>query len=491
MIPVAPYTPDRAPLDTGITTIVSNVIAEEEASYSPCPSLEAVTSALTARCQGAASFRHNDTIVNFAFDATKAYKQNEATWDDVTRSLDPYAVATDDFVTVAQYGAFIIACNGTDEPQHYEIGTSTLFSDLAGTPPVGAHFVVVVGDHVVMGNYASAKNGIRYSAVNDPESWPVGNVQVFPDGGNIAGLAGGRDLTVFLDNLIKKGTLTGDADVFQFDTISSERGCAAPGSIAQYQERIFFLSYDGFFMLTPAGFTPIGEQQVDNTFWFGNNDTPGVNIEYLHRVKAICDPIHKLYRVIYPSTNSSSGLPDKMLIYNWSINRWTTANYNAEYLFRARTGLGKTLEELDALYPSGLDSIPVSLDSFLFATTAQETLAAFDSAHKMAFFQGANMAATVDSAEAQIFTGKKAKIQAVRPHIDGGTASVRIGVRDNKLNDTVRFTDAVAMRDTGRCPFAVKRTKGRLHKARVEIAAGQVWRNFQGVDFDAVEAGTR
>jgi hypothetical protein len=493
-IPVAAFAPDQPPLSPSTTDNAIGVIAEDKNGYIPCKALEPTTDALTNRCQGAVSVRGSDgTIVNFAFDDAKAYKQNDAAWDDVTNSGGAYNVQPENFVNARKFGDFVIAVNGTDAPQKWELGTSVLFEDLGGSPDVGHAFVEIVEDFVVLGKPAAANNKIQWPDINNPEGWATGlaDEKIFPEGGAIVGMAGGRQLYVFLENLISVGTLTGTTDVFQFSTVSSERGCAVGGSIARFQDLVFFVTYDGFYMLSPAGMTPIGEQFVDNSFWLGHPTLPGVNRDYLHRCIATCDPVHKLYRFCYPSTNSSSGACDTMLIYNWSINQWTVAPYDIDYIYRARTGFGVTLEDLDTLYPGGLETIPVSLDSFLFAGSPQESLAAFDTDKKLAFFQGPNLAATVDSIKSQIFPGKKARVKSVRPICDGDGSTVRIGVHENKLNDTVRFTDPVSQRTTGRCPFNAKRTKGRYHVARWEMPAAAVWSNFQGFDFDARQEGTR
>jgi hypothetical protein len=232
----------------------------------------------------------------------------------------------------------------------------------------------------------------------------------------------------------------------------------------------------------------IGEQTVDNTF-FGD-----VNREYLHRVVAVCDPRHKRYMVCYPSLASSDGICDRMLIYNWSTDRWTPADYRIEYLRRVISNTGITLEALDLLYPGGLESIPFSFDSAAFSSTPEEALAAFDSSHKMGYFDGAVLAATITSTKGQMVPGYKAKIQAVRPICDGGETgdhSAVIAVHNDKLNDAERTTAEVFQRNTGRLPFAAKRTKGRYHAIQHNIAAGADWSNFQGWDVDAVQAGER
>lgn len=493
-LPIAAYRPDQAPLGD-FTRNINNVVSESPISYSPIRDLAPITEALTLRCQGAFSARATDgTVRTFAFDADDAYFQDptDATqWTNATRSVGgDYTTADDDFWNGAQYGDLGIFVNGADVAQKFDITTDTNLSALGGSPPV-AHDIAIWDDYVVLAE-VDPNNRIHWSGTDDPESWTAGtdnsDTRQFGDGGRIVKLTGGRQKLVFQETMIRKATNVGGTDIFQLNVISTERGCAAAGSVAQYQDLVFFLAGDGFFMLSDAGLKAIGEQTVDNTFW------TTVNRAHLHRVIATCDPSHKLYKVCFPSTDSADGTCDRMLIYNWATDRWTPADYEIEYLRRVLTATGITLEGLDALYPGGIDTIPLSLDSHAFSSTNEQALAAFDSTHKMGYFDGAVKAATIASPKGQMIPGYKAKIQEVRAIVDGGDTSdhmAQIAVHSDKLNDSERLTAQVQQRNTGRFPFAAKQTKGRYHAIQHDIAAGSDWSNFQGWDVKAVRAGTR
>lgn len=492
-LPIAEYAPDQPPLETGVTGTMLNVLPRTKASVSPCRSLQAVTDALAARCQGAASMRASTgTVKTFAGTATDLFVQNGTAWDEATRlSGGDYAVPDYLFWEFRKFGDLAIAVNGVDAPQKFAISTDTDFSALGGSPPVGRH-LAVWGNYLVIGNLTADDNAAaQWSGTDDAESWTpgVGNSgrQAFPDGGEIMSILNAPLQVVLLERAIHMATETGaSGDVFQFRQISSESGCAASGSVAQFQDRAFFLSREGFMMLSAGGFTPIGAQRVDNTFW------ADVNTDYLFRITATCDPVTKLYRVCYPARGST--LCNRMLIYNWEIDRWTKAAYDIEYLRRAHTEVGVTLEDLDALYPGGLESIPISLDSPIFNSTPAETLMAFNTDHELGVFDGANLVATIGGIKAQIIPGQKARVTEARAHCDGGTAAqhkLRITIHDDKLNDATRQTNQVTQRDTGRFPFAAQRTKGRFHEPEHEIAAGATWSHFQGWDFTAMPAGRR
>jgi hypothetical protein len=479
------------------------VIAVGPVEYGPIPALTPVSNALTDRCQGAASFRAADrTVFNTAGDEAKLYEYDPTTvtLSDISRLAGgAYATAIDDFWSYANFGSLVFAANGTDALQSFDIVLSTNYAAAAGSPPV-ARFVVICREFVVLGRLDSGVNRIRWCGIGAPTFWTIGqqqaDEQIFADGGQVMGLVGGQGLVVFLETRIILGTYVGPGQIFQFDPISTDRGCAASMSIAPWQDRVFFLSHDGFYMLTGSGLTPIGALRVDQSFWSGSEGLPAVHPDYIYRTIGCVDPVRKLYLVAYASTNSADGTPDTVAAYAWDAGpagRWSRANISIEFMYRARINAGVTLEGLDADNPD-LDAMTVSLDSAIFAGSPQETLAVFGTDNKLGFLNGANMAAEIDTQEGELSSGEKVKVASVRPHVKGGLASeieVAVGIRDNKLNDTVRWTADVTQRATGYCRFAAKRTKGRIHKARVKIAAGAEWTTFEGVDVMAQGAGDR
>ena len=485
MLKVAEFAPDLPSLESGVTTYVNNVVPKSLLSYGPLPALVSTGDALTLRCQGAGSFRgRTGTIKNFAGDANDLYEwDGVSAWGNVTRaSGGDYSVQSDDMWDMTQYGNRIIAVNGTDAVQYYDIGTSTDIAALAGSPPV-ARFCWTALEFVVLGRLASKLNTIQWSAIGDTEGWTVGvdlsDEQEFPDGGRVmGGSAIGTSMTVFCETQIHVGTFVGTGDIWKFRPISVDRGCAAEGSIASWQGVNFFLAYDGFYMVAGESIIPIGTQKVDSYFW--NN----VNQDYLYRIVAVVDPVRKLYIVAYPSTDSTDGTPDTLLFYNFDIKRWSRASVSLDYLYRARTNVGYTLDNLPY---SNLDTMPISLDSNLLSGSPKEVLAAFYTDKKLAFFNGANLEASVDTIEGQLIPGRKAKVRSIRPHVTGGTPTITIGGR-NRIEDSVTWGSAVAMRSSGRCPTP-SQSNYRFHRARIIVPSGSTWTDCLGVDLEAERGG--
>jgi hypothetical protein len=481
MIPFGEYLPDIPATENPGATVATNVIPAA-ISYRPLPDLTVYSSALTARCQGFASFRDLDgNVHNFAGDATKLYKLSNTSWEDVSGTT--YATGSDARWSFAQFGNFVVATNFTDSVQSYEMGTSTDFAALAGSPPK-ARYAAPVRDFMVLGHVSSFAQRVRWSAIDDVEDWTVdpdtqADFQDFPDGGAVQGLAGGEYGVVLQEFAIRRMTYIGSPVIFQIDEIERGRGCMAPGSVAQVGQMVFFLADDGFYVLLGGREArPIGNRKVDRTFLADLDDS------YIHRITSVIDPTNKLYIVSYPGTGSSDGTPNKLIIYNYAEDKWSTGEIEIEHLASSRAQ-GYTLESLDSIN-SSIDALPYSLDSSLWAG-GTVNLSAFNTSHKLSTFTGSNLAARLETGEAQLVPGKRTFVQSVRPMVDGGTLTVTLGTR-NRINDSVTYGSAVSQNTWGECPV---RANARYHRARVDIAAGGSWTHAQGVDFQAVPEGSR
>jgi hypothetical protein len=229
---------------------------------------------------------------------------------------------------------------------------------------------------------------------------------------------------------------------------------------------------------------PIGAQKVDKTFY---ND---VNQSYMYRITSAIDPINKLVFWAYPSHNSTSGNCDTLLIYNWALSRWATADCNCEMIFRAMT-FGYTLDSLDSTGYS-LDTLPFSLDSRVW-TAGSILLAGFDTTHSLGYFTGTTLAATVETSEIEpaaqdpSLQWKRMLLTNSRPITDGGTPSVSIGVRDRE-QDAVVYNSPVTVNTYGTCP---QRASGRYVRAQINQSAGDAFNHISGVEVIGMPEGIR
>jgi hypothetical protein len=338
----------------------------------------------------------------------------------------------------------------------------------------------------VLGRDGSNSNRVSWSDVESLD-WTTGaaDIQDMPDGGQIMGIFGGDNLVVLQERCIRLGIRTDYPLTFTFDKIAQDKGCLAEWASAQHENLLFFLAHDGFYLLAGGQqLQPIGAEKVDRFFF--EHPEHGVDLNNLHRVTGAVDPVNKLYLVSYPSVGGGTGDPDKALIYNWQLGRWSRAEFGCDMLLSAMVQSSWNLDNIDTLI-GNLDATTLSLDDPAFTGSGRLFLAAFTSSHELGFFNGATLAATVDTGEAQLTPGRRSLVTGVRPLVDGADASIALGTR-NLLSDSVSFGAAVAMNDNGLCPA---RKDARFHRARIAIDAGERYSHILGVEPEFKASGTR
>jgi hypothetical protein len=487
LMPIAEYLPDLPAYQGGAGEAL-NVFASSR-SYRPFPALAAYsTTPLSGRAQGAFYTRASDgTARQFAGDATKLYLLTSTAWGNVSGGA--YACAADDFWDFAQFGPLAIAVDGADTPQKLNVDSASSFSNLGGTPPAGARFIEIMGDFVVMAKFPTAKTRVRWGGINDAESWTISaatqaDQQDIPDGGFITGMIGYEyGGLIFQERAIRRMDYEGSPVIFRFKKLAEGIGATIEGSVAGFGDRAFFVHRSGFFMVVGAAeLVPIGAEKVDRFFW------SDIDTTYLNRVTAAVDPVNKIYGISYVGAGSGSTSPNRLLVFHWDTGRWSRAQPgDHEMIYSGASQQGYTLDSLDGLSGS-VDALPFSLDSAVWTGVARPLFAGFNTAHNLGYFNGSNLAATVDTTEAQLVGGQRALLRSLRPMVDGGLPSVSIGTRNSQV-DAVSFASAVAINTLGACRG---RWRGRYHRARITIPAASSWNHLYGVDeILAVPAGPR
>jgi hypothetical protein len=479
MVPFAPWLPDIAAFQTEASREALNCIPSAS-GFRPFPALSTVTAALTARCQGAASFRNlSGTIFNFAGDATKLYKMATGglTWDDVSRSSGgAYTTGADARWTFSQYGNFVIAANGTDAPQVFEMGVDTLFSALGGTPPT-AYYTGTIREFGILARTATGNNRIRWSAIGDVEDWvasatTLSDFQDFPEGGTIMGFVGGEYGVVFQERAIQRMSFEGPPTAFRFDKLTNLLGCRSEGSIAAFENFIFFLGDDGFYMIRGGSeIIPIGSEKVDR--WTETN----LDAAQLARVTSAIDPINKLYLIGFPTVGAAN--PDVILIYHWPTGQWSRAAVEHDWLYASMTQSGYTIDDM-GLVAATIDELPYPTDSRFWSGSGRLLLSGFDTAKKQGFFSGGNLEAKIETGDNQLSPGGRSLVRGLRPMIEGtsGTPILEVGYR-NHLDEAVAYAAPKTANSYG---FCNARVNARYHRARITIPANSAWEFARGVD---------
>ena len=485
MIPFDEYAPDQAALGFRGATIAKNVVPRTIGSYGPLPSLSAFSSnGLGARCQGAFANRALDGVsYNWAGDVSKLYRLVDTTWTDVSKPATTYNAAPDQLWRFTQFGTRVIATNINNPIQSFNVSGGSTFVDLAAAAPKARAIATVEPGFVMVGNLNDGSyvpNRVQWCAIDDPTNWPTPGTsaaatvqsdrQELPTGGavqDIIGAVGAAEGVVFLESAIYRMDYAGAPAIFEFHEVERARGTPAPYSVINVGALAFYLGEDGFYAFDGAQSAPIGANKVDRAF-FAELDQ-----QFYHRITVAADPLNKLVVWSYPASGAG-GSPNKLIIYNWELQRWSTGDAAVELLYRA-LGSGYTLEGLNAVSAS-LDALPFSLDSRAWAG-GNSLLAGFDTSHKLSLFAGSNLAAELETGEMD-GQGRRFFVRGLRPIVDGGAVTTQVGYRDGPIA-ALTYSSASSVGSDGVCPH---RVAGRFVRAKVSIAAGGAWTHAQGVE---------
>lgn len=383
-----------------------------------------------------------------------------------------------------QFNNFVIAVQTNVVPQVYDLTTSTAFATLAGSPPQARYIAVVNRFLVLSGLGSSTPYRIQWSGLNATTTWTSGvaqsDFQDLPDGGIVRGIAGGETGTIMQDAAIRRMIFApGTTYVFQIERVALDQGIYAPLSLVRGGDRLFYCGTDGFKMLVPGGYPqPIGKEKVDRTFFA---DVDSANLQLM--IGAYEPKSTRVY-FAYKATSGTPALFGKVLIYDYTLERWSLAvGISGEYITNlARPGL--TLDALDTI-SSSIDALAFPLDDI--STVAAEYIGAFDSSHRLNFISGSALEATLDTSEQEMEGARRMRVQGIRPITDAATCYGSVGARET-TQSSVTYSTERAVNVYGLCPANVST---RLGRGRLRIPAGTAWTFATGFEPTAAPEGKR
>lgn len=480
MIPFGPFEPDRSAF-TGTSS--NNVINAQPVAdgWGPMPSYAEISQALADTCVGAVYVRDstgNYTIV--AGTTTRLYKLNttDYSWTDISGPSAPYAVPLGDAWTFTVFGTQLLIHNITNPIQVYNIESGGVCADLAGNPPK-AKYSWVAGDFVVLG-YLAATRGekqVQWSGINDATWWTIGqkgcDFQELPEGNEVMGGFSERGGFTVIQRSGMQSFPFAPSTGFTFTrtVLNPKQGTVSPRSIVSIgPSQFFYLSEDGFF--GGADRQAIGGERVDK--WFLTQ----IDARFLGDVQGAADPYEKIVWWKYQTPNGEF----RRLGYDWQLDRWCTTDLQVGEMV-ALTTPGTTWDGLDLLYPN-IAAVDVPFDSRIFLG-GRPTMATFTTGNKLAFFSGANLEATIDTADVVLDPTQRTFVSGARVVTDAPTFTVSDGVSDYH-GGAITFSSANAPNRAGLVPF---RSDGRLHKLRLSIPEGTSWSIVSSIDVNAVASG--
>lgn len=470
------WTPDQPGITTGLQR-AENVFPKAN-GYGAVPTVVDYSGSASENLNNVVAGRTTvgGTIL-FAGGATKLFKldQSDLSLDNISKSGN-YTTPTDQRWRFTQFGDVVIAANGYDKLQGFNVNSASLFADLAADAPT-ARYVTIVRDFVVAGNIQSDyPNRVQWSALNDEASWTTSattqaDYQDIPDGGSVVGVTGGEFGLVLMDRSIYRMSYIGSPLVFQFDNITRNLGCYEANSIIQYAGMTFFLGDDGFYACDGQNILPIGNEKVNRYFF---ND---VEQGTLYLMSAAVDPAKKLIIWGYASQNSAT--VDKLIIYNFQTQRWSSGTTTVDRIASTSTP-AVTLEGMDAY--GTLDTILTSFDSRLWLGGRLQ-LAGVNGA-KIVTFTGANATAYLETGDIEV-PGATSAITMVKPLVDNGSGNVAVATR-RLLNETIAYGSSTSSDSENRVSI---RSVGRYH--RLQLSPTGSWTTAIGMDIDLNGLGTR
>lgn len=167
---------------------------------------------------------------------------------------------------------------------------------------------------------------------------------------------------------------------------------------------------------------------------------------------------------------------------------WRVSVIDSTHIDIIGTQGGGSPPAFGAAYVSGgaiggsLDDLPFSLDSISKSAAAQ--LAAFNSAHRLGFFNGPNLEAILESPEGDP-QGNTIEINGIRPMTDCATAFMSIGMRLSSA-DAVAYSDEVQVDSQG---WAEAYVETRFARGKMRAPYGADWSYSSGVQADVAIAG--
>lgn len=495
VIPFGEWTPDQPDLGTAMAD-ADNVIPSER-SYRPWTNTAAYSNNIAARCQGATSGTSGDgTVFTFSGDEDALYKLAGVTWTDLSKP-GGYTTGAEETWRFVQFGQKVIATNFNDAIQAFSLGATGTFLDLATAAPKARHMALIDPGMLMLGNVVDPSTGafcpnrVWWSAVNDPADFPPpgsstavavqSDYQDLPNGGWVQGIIGpigGSAGAIFMERSIYRIQYEGPPTQFGFYEVERARGTPAPNSIANVGPIAFYLGEDGFYAFNGQMSEGIGANKVDK--WFFRN----LNQSYFSRIFAAADPINKIVIWVYPSTASANGALDSALIFNWQTAKWSSADFTGEYLFRGLSQ-GYALDDMDSFGTlDGMTQIP--LDSRVWLG-GRLVLSAFDTSHRLAYFTGSALEATLTSGEVDGGVHSRVFVSGIRPVVDGGSPTVAIGYRSSPSAALTYGSDVA----TGADGISPQRISARYVRARVKIPAGATWDHAIGIEPKMTSDGER
>lgn len=369
-----------------------------------------------------------------------------------------------------------------------DVATDDTFAVCPGLPPKAAT-VDTVGDFLMLGDLedidaTSQPFRVRWSGFNNPAAdWvtDIGRQSGYVDFptryGRVTGIFGNGFDLVFQRRGVSRIWYTGGATVFDKRTIEEDRGCPAPASIVRVGGFLYFLSDDGFCRTDGASVEIVSSDRVWD--WFYEN----VSAERMPLTQGAVDWANR--SIVWSFQQDGRGFT-RQIIFNFGLDRWTTASFEVDWLIEGSTGALSVDEDDGAVMDDDeLEADAPSFDDPRFLAQGRSLMAM--GGVDLCTFLGGALRATFQTGDFQVEPGKKSLIRGVTPLAEMETAAglVEIAGRD-RIGAAQTFTPPAAQNALEFCPVM---SDARYHSVRLAIPANVEWNKASGIQLDVISTG--
>jgi hypothetical protein len=487
--PFGEWAPDLPPLLAQETLTVCKNVVPIMGGYGPTPSLVALDSfALSAAPRGAIRGQLTDgTNFFIAGTETTLERRLEASWSDISRTSGYSHIGTRDRWSMSQLGSSVFAATLAQPLQGINLSSETVFADVEGAPRANqsevAEGFLWLGDlfDPILG---VARDAVGWSAVGNGFDWPdtttdaatavlSGRQQLEGNGGFVTGIISGSEVVaVFQENAIHRADFVGNDIVWQFNRMEVNHGLVIPGAAVAFERGVFYIAQDGFRVFNYTSSQNIGKDRV-NDWWDDDYDS-----DYPDSVTVTRDPDQTRIRISYAGAGNTAGVPNKILIWDWVLDKFTSlevdhwqlidAGGQAASLDSPDIPLDKDVLEDDLTGSGDLDYGPLSFDDRSVGS-GTTTAGAFDTSFQLGTFSGTSLAGTLETGDLELSPGRRSFLSAVRPQIDGEETSVAVATLDKRGQDVpdILYGNDSLMQSDGQCYM---RKDGRYHRLRFNLS---------------------
>jgi len=389
------------------------------------------------------------------------YWTEQNVWIDVSSTTYASAVPW----IFVQHGDYVLAQNGFNEEQIFDVENDTVFSDNTGAPICKA--MAVVKDFVVRGNivswvaegYTDEPRMVMCSAYNDPTDNVLQNrnfcdFQIYPLGTEIKAIApyGDGCIAEMKDGRYPMSFTLGDYTFVSGDFIQG--GTPAPYSLGMIGTNDYAIYRDdGFWRISGAGTIPIGDGKV-NAFFLDDCDQ-----DERESIRACVDPENLICWWAYTDTTAAR----KMIGYHYVLNEWTMSDLDVVVSAQARTFAYESTITTEGLLRFSI----------------------IDSNGQLGYLFGDTAAASFGTNEV-LHNKDRSFANGLRLITDTNSYSVIVTTRD-VLGGTPRVRSSVT--PSARSGLAPVKADGRSHKYDFTIPAGTTWTTVTAADIDVSASG--